>query len=131
LSVPMLKDEQLVGAIEIYRQEVRPFSEKQIKLVENFASQAVIAIENTRLLNELSQRTTDLTEALEQQTATADVLRLIASSPGDLQPVFQNLLGNATRLCVANFGFMFQYDGGAWRLMAQRDADPAYVEYMH
>jgi len=125
-----MKENELVGAIVIYRQEVRPFVEKQIELVQNFASQAVIAIENTRLLNELRQRTNDLSESLEQQTATSEVLRVISSSAGELEPIFQTLLGNATRLCMADFGFMFEYKDGFFQLMAQRGADPAYVEYM-
>ena len=125
---PMLKDAELVGGIGIYRQEVRPFSQKQIDLLQNFAAQAVIAIENTRLLNELRQRTTDLTESLEQQTATSDVLRIISSSPGELEPVFQSMLGNAARLCEAKFGSLFLRTEDGFCNVAIHGAVPAHTE---
>jgi GAF domain len=110
--VPMLKNDELVGAVAIYRQEVVPFTDKQIELIKNFAAQAVIAIENARLLNELRQRTTDLSEALEQQTATSEVLQVISSSPSDLEPVSASMLNNAVRICAAKFGSIYRWTDG-------------------
>ena len=128
VGVPMLKDNELIGIISIYRQEVRPFTDKQIEFVKNFASQAVIAIENTRLLNELRQRTSDLTESLEQQTATSQVLSVISSSPGDLQPVFASMLENAVRIRDAKFGNIYRWEGDALHLVASHNTPPAFVE---
>jgi GAF domain-containing protein len=129
VAVPMLKDKELVGAVIIYRQEVRPFTDKQIELVQNFAAQAVIAIENTRLLNELRQRTDDLSESLEQQTATSEVLKIISSSPSELEPVFNAILENATRLCEANFGILYRFEDGVFRATALRGAPPAFAKF--
>jgi two-component system, NtrC family, sensor kinase len=129
LAVPMLKANDLVGAFFIYRTEVRPFTDKQIELIKNFAAQAVIAIENTRLLTELRQRTADLSESLQQQTATADVLKVISSSPGDLRPVFQSVLENATRLCEAKFGTLYLHDGESFRFAADVGAPREYTEF--
>ena len=129
LGVPLLKDNDLVGSMIIFRQEVRPFTDKQIELVKNFAAQAVIAIENTRLLNELRQRTDDLTESLEQQTATSEVLKVISSSPGELEPVFNAMLANATRICEAKFGVLYLREGGAFRAaVTTPNAPPEYVK---
>ncbi len=122
----MLKENELVGAIGIYRQEVRPFTDKQIELVSNFAAQAVIAIENTRLLKELRQRTDDLSEALEQQTATSEVLSVISSSPAELEPVFNSILDNAVRICAARFGNLVLYDGSNMRMAALHNAPPEF-----
>jgi signal transduction histidine kinase len=129
VAVPMIKEDELIGTITIYRQEVRPFTDKQIELVANFAAQAVIAIENARLLNELRQRTTDLSEALEQQTATSEVLQVISSSPGELEPVFQAMLQHAVTICEAKFGQMFLREGGGVRAVAHLGVPAALVEH--
>jgi signal transduction histidine kinase len=121
VAVPMHKENELVGAFVIYRTEVRSFTGKQIELVQNFAAQAVIAIENARLLNELRQ-------SLEQQTATSEVLRVISSSPGELEPVFEAMLENAVRICEAKFGVLHLSEGDGFRLAAMRNAPPAYAE---
>ena len=137
LGVPMLREGVAVGVFALTRSAVRPFSDEQIALVENFAAQAVIAIENARLLNELRQRTddlshrtTDLTEALEQQTATSEVLQVISSS-GDLQLVFQAMLENATRICEAKFGVVFRFDGNAFDVEAHVGTPPQLAEYIN
>jgi hypothetical protein len=127
LGVPLLNKGEMIGAFFLSRQVVRPFTEKQIELVQNFAAQAVIAIENARLLNELRQRTDDLTEALEQQTATSDLLKVISGSPGNLEPVFQAMLENAVGICGANFGNMFLYEDDAFRTVAMFNAPEAYA----
>ena len=129
LLVPMLKGIELIGAITIYRQDVGLFTDKQIELVQNFAHQAVIAIENARLFNELRQRTDDLGEALQQQTATSEVLQVISSSPGELDPVFETILANATRICEATFGNMYLRDGEVFRIAAAHNTPPALLEH--
>ncbi len=130
LAVPMLKERQLVGAIVIYRQEARPFNAKEIELVSSFASQAVIAIENTRLLRELRERTDDLSESLQQQTATADVLKVISRSAFDLRPVLETLVESAARLCEADSAFVYQRDGGEFRLAATYGFSTDYENFM-
>src|SRR5580693_10152150 len=128
VTVPMLKDKELIGMITVYRQEVRPFAKGQVDLLTNFAAQAVVAIENTRLLNELRQRTDDLTESLEQQTATSEVLQVISSSPEDLGPVFATMLENAARVCDAKSGNIFRWDGEAFRHVAAHNTPPGFAE---
>jgi GAF domain-containing protein len=136
LEVPMLKEDDVVGAIVIYRKEVRRFDDREIELIQNFAAQAVIAIENARLLNELrqrtddlSQRTTDLTEALAQQTATSEVLRVISRSAGDLGPVFASMLENAVRICDAEFGIMNFPEPSGFRPVAMHNVPEAFAEF--
>jgi signal transduction histidine kinase len=128
LLVPMLREDNLDGAIAIFRQDVRLFTDKQIDLVTSFASQGVIAIQNARLLGELRERTDDLSESLEQQTATTDVLRVISNSSGELQPVFDAMLANATRICAAKFGMMWLIEGDAARCVALHNAPEAFAE---
>ena len=127
LFTPLLKDGEVIGTVVIYRQEVRPFTDKQIALVSNFAAQAVIAIENTRLLNELRRRTDDLSELLQQQTATSEVLGVISSSSGDLESVFRTILENGVRICEASFGNLLLYDGDGFRHVALHNAPPAWA----
>jgi GAF domain-containing protein len=118
IGVPMLKDNEVIGVLAIYRKEVRPFTDKQVELVQNFAAQAVIAIENTRLLNELRQRTDDLTKSLARQTATSDILRVISQSPTDVQPVFDSIVLTAARLLRCDLVFVLLRDGATFSSVA-------------
>ena len=128
LGVPLLREGVPIGVVGLMRRSVRPFTEEQIKLVETFADQAVIAIENTRLFEAEQQRTRELAESLEQQTATSEVLQVISSSPGELEPVFETMLENAIKLCQAKFGAMYLYDGEAFRTAALHGVSPAFAE---
>jgi GAF domain-containing protein len=127
--MPMMRGETAIGAISVIRRQPGALSDKQRELLRTFANQAVIAIENTRLFNELRERTVDLSEALEQQTATSEVLKVISSSPGDLDPVFQAMLANAVRICDAKFGVMFRYNNEMFNPAAMFDMPPALVEF--
>src|SRR5215831_13286574 len=128
LGVPLRREGDVIGLIMLTRNKVQPFTDKQIELVTTFADQAVIAIENTRLLNELQARTRDLSESLQQQTATADVLKTISSSTGQLEPVFNAMLENAVRICGAKFGSLVLFEGNAYRRAALHNAPAAFVE---
>ena len=128
LGVPLLREGVPIGVVGLMRRSVRPFTEEQIKLVETFADQAVIAVENTRLFEAEQQRTRELAESLEQQTATSEVLQVISSSPGELEPVFGTMLENAIKLCQAKFGAMYLYDGEAFRTAALHGVSPAFAE---
>ena len=136
VAVPMLKDEDLIGTIAIHRQEVHPFTEKQIALLASFASQAVIAIENVRLLNELrarthelEARTGELTESLEQQTATGDVLNVISRSTFKLQPILDTIVVTASRLCQAEYALVFRLQDGAYRPAAANNAEADFIRH--
>jgi signal transduction histidine kinase len=118
LAVPLLRENVPFGALALWRHEVRPFTERQIQLLETFADQAMIAIENARLFEELQQRNAALTEALEQQTATSEILRVISSSPTDLQPMLDAIVESAARLCTTEFALLFRLEDGALRVVA-------------
>jgi two-component system, NtrC family, sensor kinase len=129
IGVPLLREGTPIGALTLTRSAVRPFTDKQIELLTTFADQAVIAIENVRLFEAEQERTRELSEALERQTATSDVLGVISSSPGELEPVFHAMLENATRLCDAKFGIMFEFSDGAWRSLSSINVPREYDEH--
>jgi len=130
LGVPLMRQDDVVGVLIVMDPTVRAFTDKQVDLLESFADQAVIAIENVRLFDEVQARTGELQEALEQQTATSEVLNVITRSPGELAPVFDSILENATRICEAPFGVLFRYRDGALHAEAMRNVPPSYAEYL-
>jgi GAF domain-containing protein len=131
LFTPLMSGEAVIGMVSVTRSQAGSFASHHVQLLRTFADQAVIAIENARLFDELQSRTRDLTESLQQQTATSEVLQVISSSPGELNAVFQTMLTNATRLCEANFGLMYRYDNGLFHPSALLNVPPALAEYIH
>jgi class 3 adenylate cyclase len=131
IAVPLMRQGYAIGTIAVRRVEAKLFSDKEVELLSNFAAEAVIAIENARLLTELRQRTADLIESLEQQTATFEVVKAIRSSPGKLRPVFRAILENATRICRAKIGILFRFDDGAYTAVATLGVTAAYDEYLN
>ena len=129
LSVPILQDGNAVGAITVVRRQVEPFSHAQIDLLKTFADQAVIAIENVRLFTELRERTRDLQESLEYQTATSDVLKVISHSGAELEPVLDTLVETAARICRANSGFIFRLQDGLCRMAASFGIPAEYRDF--
>ena len=130
LVVPLLREGLPIGLLAMHRAAVRPFTQKQIELVETFADQAVIAIENVRLFDEVQARTRELSESLEQQTATSDVLGIISSSPGELERVFSAMLSNALRICEAKFGNLFLYENGLFREVSNVNVPPDFEAFV-
>src|SRR5262249_18208522 len=129
-AAPLLRDGNPIGAIEVARADAGAFPERQIALLQTFADQAVIAIENVRLFDEVQARTSALTEALEQQTATSNVLSVISSSPGELDTVFSTMLSNALRICEAKFGNLFLYEGGVFREVSNVNTPPGFQAFL-
>src|SRR5262249_55733197 len=128
LGVPLLREGVPIGMLTLTRSQIRPFTDKQIELTTTFADQAAIAIENVRLFDEVQARTRDLTESLERQTATSEVLQVISSSPGELEPVFQAMLENATRLCEGESASLGLCEGADVRIVARYNAPAALLE---
>jgi GAF domain-containing protein len=131
IAVPLIREGYAIGTIAVRRVEAKLFSDKEVELLSNFAAEALIAIENVRLLTELRQRTADLSESLEQQTATFEVVKVISSSPGELEPVFRAILENATRICGAKIGILFRFDDGAYTAVATLGVTAEYNEYLN